>query len=111
MGQSLSLVTHLRRNAMQKITKRLVNILVFFIGFHAIYFFIVWNYPLINLTNEQGSKLNSFLVSLGNPNTEEAYYFIFNSIFILAHAIVSLIILFSLYYLFKFISYLFRLYR
>lgn len=80
---------------------KLLKFLIFFIAFHLIYIPLVRYYPLISLNNEQGSKLNDFLVSLGNPNTEEAYYLVFNSVFIAVHAIVSLIILGVFYYIIK----------
>ncbi|ETD68338.1 hypothetical protein V757_10250 [Pelistega indica] len=95
---------------MKKVTRYLLKFLIFFVGFHIIYFSIVYNCPLIYLTNEQGAELNEFLVSMGNPDTAEAYYFVFNTIFISVHAIVSLIILFALYYLFKLIRFLIRRY-
>ena len=95
---------------MKKVTRYLLKFLIFFVGFHIIYFSIVYNCPLVQLTNEQSSRLNDFLVSMGNPNTEEAFHFVFYTIFFSVHAIVSLVIFLVLYYLFKLIRFLIRRY-
>ena len=83
---------------MKNKTRYLLKFISFFIGFHIIYFFLIWSFPLLKLSEGQAYKLNEILVSLGNSDNIEAYYDVFDIVFILIHALVSLVILVIFYF-------------
>lgn len=88
-----------RENVMKSKTNTyLLKFASFFVGFHAIYFVLIWHFPLLGLSSEQAYKLNEFLVALGNADNIEAYYDAYDLIFIFVHVIAALLILTVLYF-------------
>lgn len=97
--------THKVKRAMKNKTRCLLKFIAFFTGFHVIYFFLIWKFPLLKLSEAQAYKFNEFLVSLGNANNIEAYYDVFDIVFILTHAVISLLILVIFYFIIKMFFY------